>query len=205
VAVHTDAAQAVGKVAVDVHDLGVDLLSVAGHKLYAPKGVGALFIREGVEIAPQIRGAGHERGLRAGTENVLLAVGLGTACHLVRQEIGSEHEWLGSLRDRLAAALRAGCRDLVEHGHPEHRLPNTLNVAFPGIAADALLGSLAEDVAASAGAACHAGAATVSHVLQSMGVAPEIAAGTVRLSVGRFTTADEIDRAAELIVSRLNV
>jgi cysteine desulfurase len=205
IACHTDAAQAVGKVPVDVNELGVDLLSVAGNKLYAPKGVGALFIRDGLEIAPQIRGAGHERGLRAGTESVLLAVGLGTACELARHEVAAESERLRGLRDRLAARLREGCPGLVEHGHPDHRLPNTSSVAFPGVDAGALLESLAEEVAASAGAACHAGAATVSHVLQAMGVAPEIASATVRLSVGRFTTTDEVDRAAGLILSRLNV
>ncbi|HSO22003.1 MAG TPA: cysteine desulfurase family protein, partial [Chondromyces sp.] len=198
VACHTDAAQAVGKVPVDVNELGVDLLSVAGHKLYAPKGVGALFIRNGLEIAPQIRGAGHERGLRAGTESVLLAAGLGAACELARREVAAESERLSGLRDRLAARLRDGCPDLVEHGDPERRLPNTLSVAFPGAEAGTLLDSLADELAASAGAACHAGAATVSHVLQAMGVAPEIAAATVRLSVGRFTTTDEIDRAAGL-------
>jgi cysteine desulfurase len=205
IACHSDAAQAVGKVHVDVNELGVDLLSVAGHKLYAPKGVGALFIRDGLEIAPQIRGAGHERGLRAGTESVLLAVGLGTACELARHEVAAESERLRGLRDRLAARLREGCPGLIEHGHPDHRLPNTLSVAFPGVDAGALLETLAEEVAASAGAACHAGAATVSHVLQAMGVAPGIATATVRLSVGRFTTTDEVDRAAGLVVSRLNV
>jgi cysteine desulfurase len=197
---HTDAAQAVGKVPVDVTDLGVDLLSVAGHKLYATKGIGALFIRDGVAIEPQIRGAGHESGRRAGTENVLLAVGLGTACELARHEIEAEHGRLGDFRGLLAAKLREGCGGLVEHGHPEHRLPNTLSVAFPGCDAGELLESLADDLAASAGAACHAGAATVSHVLQAMGVEPQLAAATVRLSVGRFSTEEEIERAAELIL-----
>jgi cysteine desulfurase len=203
VACHTDAAQALGKVPVDVNELGVDLLSVAGHKLYAPKGVGALFIREGLEIAPQIRGAGHERGLRAGTESVLLAVGLGTACELAAHGVVAESERLGGLRDRLAARLREGCPGLVEHGDPEHRLPNTSSAAFPGVDAGTLLESLGDEVAASAGAACHAGTATVSHVLQAMAIAPDIAAGTVRLSVGRFTTADEVDRAAGLILGRV--
>ena len=203
IACHSDAAQALGKVPVDVGELGVDLLSVAGHKLYAPKGVGALYVRDGVELVPQIRGAGHERGLRAGTESVLLAVGLGTACELVRQEPAAERERLRGLRDRLAARLRGGCPHLIEHGDPEHRLPNTSSVAFPGIDAGTLLDSLADEVAASAGAACHAGTATVSHVLQAMGIAPDIAAGTVRLSVGRFTTADEVDRAAALILGRV--
>ncbi|MCW8985474.1 MAG: cysteine desulfurase [Thermoanaerobaculales bacterium] len=203
VALHTDAAQAVGKVPVDVNDLGVDLLSVAGHKLYAPKGVGALFIRDGLRIEPQIRGAGHESGRRAGTENVLLAVGLGTACELAAQEVVAEQAKLGGLRDLLAAKLREARGDVVVHGHPEHRLPNTLSVAFPGCVADELLESLADELAASAGAACHAGAATVSHVLLAMQVDPEIAAATVRLSVGRFTTEDEIERGAETIRSAL--
>jgi cysteine desulfurase len=187
-------------VPVDVADLGVDLLSVAGHKLYAPKGIGALFIRDGVSIEPQIRGAGHESGRRAGTENVLLAVGLGTACEIARHEVEAEQGCLAAFRDLLVAKLRAGREDLVEHGHLEHRLPNTSSVAFPGCVADGLLDGLTDELAASAGAACHAGAATVSHVLQAMAVEPEIAAATVRLSVGRFTTEDEIERAAELLL-----
>ena len=203
VAIHTDAAQAVGKVPVDVADLGIDLLSVAGHKLYAPKGVGALFVRDGVEIMPQIRGAGHERGRRAGTENVLLAVGLGTACELARHDVQKEQERLAALRNRLARGLRAGCEDLVEHGHPEHRLPNTLSVAFPGHDANGLVGELAEDLAVSAGSACHSGATMISYVLQAMGVKPELARSTVRLSVGRFTTEEEVDRAVELILAKV--
>jgi cysteine desulfurase len=201
VAIHTDAAQAVGKVPVNVADLGVDLLSVAGHKLYAPKGVGALYVREGVEILPQIRGAGHERGRRAGTENALLAVGLGTACELVQQEVTEEQERLAVLRRNLAAGLRTGCEDLVEHGHPEHRLPNTLSVALPGRDANGLVGDLAEELAVSAGSACHSGATMISYVLQAMGVEPELARSTIRLSVGRFTTEEEIDRAVELILA----
>jgi cysteine desulfurase len=203
VAIHTDAAQAVGKVPVNVADLGVDLLSVAGHKLYAPKGVGALYVRDGVEILPQIRGAGHERGRRAGTENVLLAVGLGTACELARHEVAEELERLALLRSRLAAGLRAGCEDLVEHGHPEDRLPNTLSVAFPGCDANGLLSDVAEDLAASAGSACHSGGTMISYVLQAMGVEPELARTTVRLSVGRFTTEEEIDQAVKLILGSI--
>jgi cysteine desulfurase len=201
VAIHTDAAQAVGKVQVNVNDLGVDLLSVAGHKLYAPKGVGALYVRDGVEIMPQIRGAGHERGRRAGTENVLLAVGLGAACELALSEVAEEQKRLADLRSRLAAGLRAGCGDLVEHGHPEDRLPNTLSVAFPGRDAGGLLGDLAEDLAASAGSACHSGATMISYVLQAMGVEPALARSTVRLSLGRFTTEEEVDRATPLILN----
>ncbi len=203
VAIHTDAAQAVGKVPVNVADLGVDLLSVAGHKLYAPKGVGALYVREGVEILPQIRGAGHERGRRAGTENVLLAAGLGTACEIALHEVEEEQPRLAGLRNRLAASLRTGCEDMVEHGHPEHRLPNTLSVAFRGHDANGLVGELAEELAVSAGSACHSGATMISYVLQAMGVEPALARATVRLSVGRFTTEEEVDRAVELILARV--
>ena len=202
VAIHTDAAQAVGKVPVDVTELGVDLLSVAGHKLYAAKGVGALYVREGVEILPQIRGAGHERGRRAGTENVLLAVGLGLACKLARDDVTEEQVRLADLRERLTTGLRAGCGDLVEHGHPDERLPNTLSVALPGRNANRLVGDLAEDLAVSAGSACHSGATMISYVLQAMGIEPELARATVRLSVGRFTTEEEIDRAVELILAK---
>jgi len=200
VAVHTDAAQAVGKVAVNVRDLGVDLLTVAGHKLYAPKGVGALYVREGVRLEPLIRGAAHEMGLRAGTENVLEEVGLGAACELVRCELAEEVPRLVAVRDRLAAALREGVADLVVHGHPEARLPNTLSVSFPGVDAGLLLTRLGDEVAASAGAACHAEHVEVSHVLEAMGVRPEVALGTVRFSVGRFTTLDEVECAAARVL-----
>jgi cysteine desulfurase len=204
VAVHTDAAQAVGKIPVDVGDLGVDLLSVAGHKLYAPKGIGALYIRDGVRIVPQIRGAGHERGLRAGTENVLLAVALGRACELVRPEVGAEGRRLAGLRDRLVGGLTAGCKELVVHGGPSTGLPNTASVAFPGVDASTLLLALGDEVAASAGAACHADGVHRSHVLDAMGVDPDLARATVRFSVGRFTTADEIECAVQLVIRHLN-
>lgn len=205
VVLHTDAAQAVGKIPVDVADFGIDLLSVAGHKFYAPKGVGALYLRDGVRIVPQIRGAGHERGLRAGTENVLLAVGLGTACALVRSEVEEEVSRLAALRDRLVALLAAGFAGMVEHGDPVNRLPNTASLAFPGIDAATLLRELGDEVAASAGAACHADGVHVSHVLEAMGVDAELARATVRLSVGRFTTTDEVERAARLVIPRLDV
>ncbi len=200
VPVHTDAAQAVGKVPVDVRELGVDLLTVAGHKLYAPKGVGALYVREGVRLEPLIRGAGHEMGLRAGTENVLEEVGLGAACELARDELADELPRIRALRDRLESRLREGLPSLVVHGHPELRLPNTSSVALPGVDASLLLTRIGDEVAASAGAACHAEDVEVSHVLEAMGVDTATALVTVRLSVGRFTTEDEVDRATERIL-----
>jgi cysteine desulfurase len=202
--VHTDAAQAVGKIPVDVVTLGVDLLTVAGHKLYAPKGIGALYIRDGVELEPLIRGAGHERGLRAGTENILGQAGLGAACAIVTDEIDDEVPRMAALRDRLADGLGSGCSDLVVHGHPEQRLPNTLSVAFPGVDANQLLTRLGDRVAASAGAACHSHRVSVSHVLAAMAVDTATALSTVRLSVGRFTTDEEIDRAAATILQEVH-
>ena len=200
VLVHTDAAQAVGKVPVDVGTLGVDLLTVAGHKLYAPKGIGALFVRRGVELAPLIRGAGHERGLRSGTENVASIVGLGVACSLAAAELAEERERLAALRDRLEAMLAEGFPALVRHGHPVERLPNTASVAFPGVDANLLLTRLADEVGASAGAACHTDAVHPSAVLLAMGVDAAMAMSTVRFSVGRYSTADEVERAARRVV-----
>ncbi len=201
VPVHTDAAQAVGKVGVDCAALGVDLLTVAGHKLYAPKGVGALVVRAGGAIAPLVLGAGHERGLRAGTENVPGIVGLGVACEIVRAELAAETPRLAALRDDLEARLTAGFPALVRHGHPRERLPNTASVAFPGVDANALLAALADRVAASPGAACHTGAVHPSAVLTAMGVDAATALATVRFSVGRFTTAAEVAAAADRVLA----
>lgn len=204
VLVHTDAAQAVGKIPVDVGALGVDLLTVAGHKLYAPKGIGALYIREGVEIEPLIRGAGHERRLRAGTENILEMVGLGAACALVRDEPEDEHHRLACLRDRFRDRLTAVVEGCIEHAAGAERLPNTLSISMPGVHAGDLLEAVGDELAASAGAACHGLKIQVSHVLAAMGVTTEAALGTIRFSVGRFTTEDEIDRGAEIILGALH-
>jgi cysteine desulfurase len=194
--VHTDAAQSVGKIPVDVSELGVDLLTVAGHKLYAPKGVGALYVRKGVQLEPLIHGAGHEEGRRAGTENVPYIVALGTACAVARQLLPQATERLRELRDRLWDRLRADLGErVVLNGHPERRLPNTLNVNFVGHVGADLLKAVPE-IAASTGSACHEGKISQSPVLCAMGVPPELGRGAVRLSVGRFTTEDEIDRAA---------
>jgi cysteine desulfurase len=202
VLVHTDAAQSLGKLPVDVRELGVDLLTVAGHKLYAPKGVGALFVRRGVRLEPLIHGAGHEGGRRAGTENVPYLVGLGVAADLARRSLPSATDRLRQLRDWLHGQLqdRLGAR-LVLNGHPELRLPNTLNVNFAGWVGAELL-AVVPGVAASTGSACHEGQVHQSPVLCAMRVPPELGRGAVRLSVGRFTTEAEVDEAAELLAAR---
>jgi cysteine desulfurase len=197
---HTDAAQSVGKIPVDVTRLSVDLLSIAGHKLYAPKGVGALYVREGVKLAKFMHGASHEGDRRAGTENVLEIVGLGAAAEIADQELRESVGHLSGMRDRLWEGLSAGLDGVRLNGHPSERLPNTLSVSFRGIEVDDLLYELWDEVAASAGAACHSAGVTVSSVLQAMQVPLEYAMGTLRFSTGRFTTADEIDRAIEVIV-----
>ena len=193
--VHTDAAQSVGKIATKVNDLGVDLLSVAGHKMYAPKGIGALFVRSGLTVEPLIHGAGHEGARRAGTESAMLAAALGKACELAR--IGPEIEPIRTLRDAFWSRLRSAFGDrVVLNGHPERRLPNTLNVSFRGERGADLLSKM-PDVAASTGSACHTGAASVSPVLEAMSVDREIAAGAIRFSLGRGTTRDEIEAVVE--------
>ncbi len=187
---HTDAAQTVGKISADVEKLGVDLLSVAGHKVYAPKGIGALYIREGTKIEPFVHGAGHEAERRAGTENVLLAVALGAACELARKSVGMSH--VSALRDRFWDGLREIFGEKVTlNGHPIERLPNTLNVNFVGRIGTEVLAML-PGVAASTGSACHAGSVTLSPVLAAMGVPPEKGMGAVRFSLGRATTWEEI-------------
>jgi cysteine desulfurase len=197
--VHTDAAQSVGKIPVHVAQLGVDLLSVAGHKVYAPKGVGALYIRDGVVIESLIHGAGHEAGRRAGTENVPYAVGFGMACAIAAESLPAATEHLRALRDRLQDQLQAKLGErFVLNGHPDRRLPNTLNANVVGCVGADLLAAI-PDIAASTGSACHEGQVQISPVLKAMAVPPQIAAGAVRLSVGRFTTEAEIDRAASLL------
>ena len=203
IAFHTDAAQSIGKIGVDVDALGVDLLTVAGHKLYAPKGVGVLFVREGIELEKFMHGAGHEKGWRAGTENVLEVVGLGKACEIVTTDLNVHYAYLKSLRDHLEQVLLDGLVDIRINGHLEYRLPNTLSVSFLGVHADDVLAEMGKDIAASAGAACHSGNVTVSHVLTAMGVPTEWAKGTLRLSVGRFTTRKDVARAGEMVVKTI--
>ncbi len=200
--VHVDASQSLGKVEVEVESLGADLLTIAGHKVYAPKGIGALYVRSGVELDPFVHGAGQEAGRRAGTENVPYIAGLGAACRLARACMSVAAPRMAFLRDRLwshlSQALGAG---VVMNGHPVDRLPNTLNASFVGLVGAELLAATSE-VAASTGSACHDGRVSISPVLAAMGVNPRTAAGAVRFSLGRPTTEQDIDSAAEAIVGR---
>lgn len=199
--VHSDCAQSLGKVPVNVRELGLDLLTIAGHKLYAPKGVGALYVRRGVELEPLVHGAGHESGRRAGTENVPYIVGLGMAAEIAMSSLPAATIRLQRLRDRLHASLIRGLGDGVAlYGHPDNRLPNTLNVSFVGHVGSELLQKVPE-IAASTGSACHEGKASQSPVLTAMGIPPEYGKGAVRLTVGRFTTEDEVDRAAAMLIA----
>ena len=198
---HTDAAQSVGKISTMVDDLNVDLLSVAGHKVYAPKGIGALYIRDGVEAEVFCHGAGQENGRRAGTENVLEIVGLGKACEILAAELEMHNSQMRMMRDRLEEGLAAALTDIRFNGHREHRLPNTCSVSFLDLEANQILEEIGPSVAASAGAACHADHVEISHVLKAMQVPEQWAKGTLRFSTGRFTTEDEIDRALEVLVA----
>jgi cysteine desulfurase len=196
---HTDAAQSAGKLPLNVDELGVDLLTLAGHKFYAPKGVGALYVREGTPVQPVLHGAGQEHGLRPGTENVAGIVALGAAAAMAKRSLPAASDHLRALRDRLHQQLLAAVPDLRLNGHPEERLPNTLHVSFPRVSGRALLGEAGNVVAASVGSACHSEHDAVSGVLAAMGADPTRAAGAVRLSVGRGTTLEEVERAAEAL------
>jgi cysteine desulfurase len=201
VPLHTDAAQSVGKVKVDVEELGVDFLTVAGHKFYAPKGVGALYLRRGRELTPLLHGASQEGGRRAGTENLPYMAALGEACGLARERQTADAAHLQGLRDLLHEKLKAGFPSLVLNGPESERLPSTLNVSFAGVSGAELMAG-APEVAASLGSACHAGVEAVSPVLAAMGVSLEVARGAVRFSVGRPTTRKEVEEAAALIVKQ---
>jgi cysteine desulfurase len=192
---HSDASQSIGKVPVNVNDLHVDMLTIAGHKLYAPKGIGALYIKEGTELEPLIHGAGHEFGLRAGTENTLLAVGLGTACEIARKQI--EKKQLKDLTDYFWRQLKDEFGDqIVLNGHPAERLPNTLNISFVNKRGQDLLAAI-PDLAASTGSACHADRIELSPVLKAMGVPENVGMGAIRFSLGRYTSKDEIDQVVK--------
>jgi cysteine desulfurase len=185
-----------------VDDLRVDLLSVAGHKLYAPKGIGALFIRRGIKINSYLHGAGQERGLRAGTENVPYIAALGKAAELAAQRLASDSARILSLREHFHTKLREQVGGVKLNGHPTERLPNTLNVSFRGVVGADLLAQTPE-IAASLGSACHEGSGELSGVLKAMGTSPEQGFGAVRFSIGRLTTMEEIDRAVDVLAAKI--
>lgn len=199
---HSDAAQSVGKIPTLVNELGVDFLSVAGHKLYAPKGIGALYIRGGIKIQSLLLGADHESGRRAGTENVLEIVGLGKACEIAKRDFEKNQAHSKNLRDQLWTGLKENLPDLLLNGHPEKRLPNTLSVSFPGLDANTLLDELTA-IAASPGAACHTDVAEPSAVLVAMKVPLTNALGTIRFSTGRLNDKQQINQAIKIITSAI--
>ncbi len=196
---HSDCAQSIGKMPVHAEELGADLITVAGHKVYAPKGVGALYIRRGVKIQKQIHGAGQEKNLRAGTENILGITGLGRACELVANHLKDYSSHLKLMRDRLEQGLKSRFPDIRINGHPEKRLPNTSSISFPDLKANEIVSGL-HLTAASAGAACHSQSTEISAVLKAMGVPLNYALGTIRFSTGRYTSKKEIDLAVDEIL-----
>jgi cysteine desulfurase len=195
---HTDAAQTTGKINYSVDELGVDLLSIVGHKMYAPKGIGALYVRTGTAIEPQSLGGGHEQGLRSGTENVPYIVALGQACEIARKDGEKANKRIARLRDELWNGLNEEVSGLKLNGHPDLRLPNTLNVRFPGVSGNVLLAS-APEIAASTGSACHTDDESASLVIRAMGLTEAEALGSVRLTLGRSTTAADIAIAVEAL------
>ena len=204
IVMHTDAAQSVGKIPTDVEALGVDLLSLAGHKVYAPKGIGALYVRAPLVPEKFCYGAGQEMGWRAGTENVLEIVGLGKACEVAQRDLEKHTARMELMRDRLHEGLLGRIAGIRLNGHPQHRLPNTLNISFRGLEANRILEDIGLEVAASAGAACHAEYVEISHVLEAMGIPLEWAKGALRFSVGRMTTEAEIDATIRVVAEAVN-
>ena len=204
VLMHTDAAQSVGKIPTQVAELGVDLLTIAGHKLYAPKGIGALYVRHGVQLEPVIYGGGQEAGLRAGTEPVASIVALGTACMLAQQQLAESLPRLQRLRDQLHKQLEQRlARALSVNGHPTKRLPNTLNISVEGIIGEEVLAA-APEIASSTGSACHEGSTEPSAVLMAMGLSRTRALGALRLTLGRWSTEEEIAQAVRLLARTID-
>lgn len=197
---HTDAVQAAGKLRIDVEELGVDLLSLSAHKIYGPKGVGALYIRKGTKVHPLIHGGHQERGRRAGTENVAGIVGFGKAAEIALQEMEEEAVRIAGLRDRLEGGILERIEDVLINGHPEKRLPNTTNISFRYIEGEAIILKLASHgIFASTGSACSSDTLEPSHVLMAIGLSPEVGHGSVRFSLGKFNTADDVDRTLEVL------
>jgi cysteine desulfurase len=200
---HTDAAQSVGKVPVRLNELGAGFLTVAGHKFYAPKGVGALYVRNGAKLPPMLHGAGHERGMRPGTENLASVVGLGAACELAGRVMETEGLRQKALGMRLLDGLRSAGIRVQLNGHPSKKLPNTWNLSFEGYTSAQVMDALGKEIAVSPGAACHGDSVTASHVLVAMGVPETLSRGAVRFSFGRETTEEEIDRVVEILRQKL--
>ena len=199
--IHTDAVQTVGKIPVDVHRLNVDLLSISGHKIYGPKGIGALYIRRGTRITPILHGGHHERKFRAGTENVPGIVGLGRACEIASRDLASQMDHMKNLRDRLQAGITQRIGQTRVNGHPSQRLPNILNVSFEFIEGEPIIFNLdMKGIAASAGSACTSGSIESSHVLKALGIPPNVARGSVRFSLGSENTDEEVDYTADVLV-----
>jgi len=197
---HSDCAQSIGKVPVNVNDLNVDMLSIAGHKFYAPIGVGALYVREGLHLQKLIHGAGQENNRRAGTSNVMQIAGLGKACEIVSKGFPESVIFLKELRDHLEQEILSAVPEAMLNGHPGKRLPNTSSISFKGLEANAIVEALDDIAAVSAGAACHSSKIEVSCVLESMKIPLKYAMGTIRFSVGRFSSKDNIDGALEKII-----
>jgi len=199
---HTDAVQTAGKVPIDVKESGIDMLSLSGHKLYGPKGIGALYVRKGVKISPLIHGGHHERNRRAGTENVPGIVGLGKACEIASKEMANEEKRLRELRDKLYKGLNERIDDIILNGHPQHRLPGILNICVKYVEGESMLINLdLEGICVSSGSACTSGSLEPSHVLLAMGVPAEVAHGSLRFSLGRNTTQKDIDRVISVLPS----
>lgn len=197
---HTDASQSVGKIETNVAELGVDLLTIAGHKLYAPKGIGALYIKQGTKIENLMFGAGQEKGVRPGTENIIGIVGLGKACELIENKLHKNHMDMYAMRERLIEGLLYNLKNKVTiNTNLDNSLPNTLSIAFEGVEAHVLASLISNDVFISTGSACHSNSIEISAVLKAMNIDYRTATGTVRISTGRFTSIDEIDRAVTII------
>ncbi len=204
IVMHTDAAQSVGKISTDVHHLDADMLSIAGHKVYAPKGIGALYVRQTLEIENFCYGAGQEMGKRAGTENVLEIAGLGKACEIASRDFRKNRDSMVNLRYLLQKGLKENLPDIKINGHPERILPNTLSVSFKNLAANHMLERMNDRIALSAGAACHSEGTRISHVLEAMHIPVEWAKGTLRFSLGRMTTKEEIESAVRIVVDTVH-
>lgn len=197
---HTDAVQSVGKLSTNVAELGVDLLSLSGHKLYGPKGMGALYLKKGTKIEPLVHGGHHEMNRRAGTENVPGIIGLGKACEIAASEMESEVKGLKRLRDKLSRGLTDRIDDVIVNGHPEHRLAGTLNISFKYVEGESILLSLDnEGIAVSTGSACATGSLEPSHVLTAIGLPPEVAQSSIRFSLGRDNTEEEVDKVLAVL------